>query len=211
MKNIQKYNKKIYKRVNDFFRKFRNENNKKRLLNFEPTILCNNCTGGIILHDLGLEFKTPTINLFFRGIDFFKFVENLDYYLGVELKRKEVKEEYPVFNLGDLELHFLHYKNEKQAIDAWDRRKKRINKDNLYIMWTFFGGTDEKLLERFENLPYKNKIAFTEKDYRTPNSYYIKGFEEEGLGVLTLYDGIFGHKIIDQFDYVSWLNKGKDE
>lgn len=29
------------------------------------SIICNNCTGGVILHDLGLRFDTPTINTFF--------------------------------------------------------------------------------------------------------------------------------------------------
>ena len=29
------------------------------------TIVCNNCTGGVILHDLGLKFDTPTINTLF--------------------------------------------------------------------------------------------------------------------------------------------------
>ena len=42
------------------------------------SIICNNCTGGIILHDLGLKFNTPTINtLFYSADDFIFFVLNI--------------------------------------------------------------------------------------------------------------------------------------
>ena len=97
---------------------------------------------GVILNDLGLRFNTPTVNMFFYHYDFFRFVENLDYYLGLELKEnlnpKYIPEfYYPVASLGELELHFMHYKSFKEAKLAWDRRKKRINKEDIFIMWTF--------------------------------------------------------------------------
>lgn len=217
-KNIEKYNRLVLKRINEFFRYFKNKKQRKMLKNKDFTILCNNCTGGIISHDFGIRFNSPTINLFFYGHDFFSFLENLDYYLDKDLEicnspkyRNEGDLVYPIMNLGDLELHFLHYKSYEDACKAWNRRKKRINKENLYVIWTFFGGTDQKLLSRFEKLNYENKIAFTEKDYHTPNSFYIKGFEKEGLGVITLYDGIFGHRIVDQFDFVKWFNSGSSQ
>lgn len=111
-------------------------------------------------------------------------------------------------SLGDLELHFMHYKNFEEVKTTWDRIKKRINKNDIFIMWTFFGETDEKLFTRFEQLPYKNKIAFVNKEVKGYKSlYYIKGFEEySGLGVITLFQGIFGKRYIDQFDYIKWFN-----
>lgn len=36
---------------------------KKKLRNDNFVILSSNCIGGCLLHDLGLEFTTPTINL----------------------------------------------------------------------------------------------------------------------------------------------------
>ena len=40
-------------------------NNRVKLFNQTPCIIASNCNGGIIYHDLGLKFLSPTINLFF--------------------------------------------------------------------------------------------------------------------------------------------------
>ncbi|WP_168124306.1 DUF1919 domain-containing protein [Pseudoflavonifractor sp. SW1122] len=187
--------------------------NRRRLRNREFTILCNNCNAGVITHDLGQQFCSPTVNLFFYEDHFLRFCENLEYYLAQELVECKNPSyvpdvEYPICNLGDLELHFLHYKSFDEAYDTWNRRKRRINRENIFVMWTFLGGTDIKLMERFDKLSFKNKVAFTEKEFhRVSSAFCIKGYPE-GLGVLTLFDNLFGRRVIDQFDYVSWLNDG---
>ena len=186
---------------------------RKKLQNHDFTIICNNCAGGIISHDLGCEFKSPTVNLFFYGDHFFSFCEQFDYYIRVPLvecrnpiHKPEIQ--YPVCNLGDLELHFLHYKSFDEAKLTWQRRVSRINKNNIFIMWTFFDKTDEELLARFERLPFKNRVAFTERSFsQYPSAFHIKG-HDEGIGVITRFEGIAGHRIVDQFDYVSWINNG---
>lgn len=82
-----------------------------------------NCTGGILSHDLGLQFKSPTVNLFFRAEDFIKFCENLKYYLSieefVECKNSEIigERKYPVAYLDDLTLFLVHYRSVKEAQD----------------------------------------------------------------------------------------------
>ena len=65
-------------------RKKVNIENQKRLRNKDVTIISTNCTGGILSHDLGLQFKSPTINMFFRAEDFVRFWENLEYYMSIE-------------------------------------------------------------------------------------------------------------------------------
>lgn len=215
MKDIQKYNVRVYGRVNGILRKFVNKANRKRLVNQDFTLLCNNCNGGIISHDLHLRFRSPTVNLFFYSDHFLKFCENFDYYISQPLTLckeplHQPEIEYPVCNLGDLELHFLHYHSFEEAKEKWESRSQRINRDNIFVMWTFFGGTDEQMLNRFEKLPFKNKVAFTEKDFPDCESaFYIRGFEEEGLGVLSWYSGLRGKRVLDQFDYVTWFNGGK--
>jgi len=78
-------------------------------------------------------------------------------------------------------------------------------------MWTFFDGTDEMLLKRFEALPFSNKVAFTERPYsQYPSSFCIRGYEN-GLGQLMEFENGFGMKKIDQFDYVNWFNTGKKD
>ena len=51
--------------------------NRMRLHNSNFTIISNNCAGGIMYHDLGERFNSPTVNLMFYASDFFTFLENL--------------------------------------------------------------------------------------------------------------------------------------
>lgn len=54
------YNGKITRRVNQWIRtKFVIPEKRKKLKKRDISILCNNCTGGFILHDLGLRFDSP--------------------------------------------------------------------------------------------------------------------------------------------------------
>ena len=190
---------------------FINPVNRRRLKNRDFSLLCNNCTGGVICHDLGLQFKSPTVNLFFYADHFFRFCENFDYYIGQPLvlceepMHKPVRN-YPVCNLGDLELHFMHYASFEEAKQKWDSRKARLNRDNMFVMWTFVDEADPVLAARFQNLPFKNKVAFTEKAFpEHPDLFTIKGTSE---GLMN-YTGLLGRRGIDRFDIVSWFNKGK--
>lgn len=51
--------------------------NRMGLHNSNFTIISNNCVGGIMYHDLGERFNSPTVNLMFHISDFFTFLENL--------------------------------------------------------------------------------------------------------------------------------------
>lgn len=187
-----------------------NKINRRRLKNHNFTILSNNCIGALISHDLGERFLTPTVNLFLSTEDFVKFVENLDYYLGLEVVEKTNKKvSYPVGLLGDLELHFVHYHDIEEAKKKWHERSQRINYNNLYIMMTENDGCTEKTMYRFEQLPYENKVFFTKNEYKEyKSSLYIRGYEnQKSMGDLTAYQNIFGKKVYDNFDYVSWLNR----
>jgi uncharacterized protein (DUF1919 family) len=69
----------------------------RKLINQTPTILCNNCTAGFILHDLSLEFRTPTINtLFYSFEEFTLFVQNLEEAKKAVLHKVETNYPYPV-------------------------------------------------------------------------------------------------------------------
>lgn len=187
-----------------------NPRNRKKIKNEDFTILANNCVGALILHDLNHQFLTPTVNLFLGTTDFVKFVENLDHYLEQDIN--EIHKEgfqYPIGMLGDLELHFVHYSTIEQAKEKWHERSKRINRDNIFIMMTDNDGCSKETIERFDNLPYENKVLLTKDNYEGYKStFYIKGYENQrSMGDLTAYKNIFGKKMYDSFDYVSWLNR----
>ena len=67
----------------------KNKRDRKRLVNKDFTIIASNCTAGILYHELGLKFLSPTINLYMEGDDFVKFCTNINYYLNVEMSQVE--------------------------------------------------------------------------------------------------------------------------
>lgn len=186
---------------------------RKRLRTDNVTIISANCNGGIISHDLGLRFCSPTVNLFFRAEDFIKFCENLPYYLSIDTMSECTDPavtkgaSYPVACLGDLRLFLVHYASVVEAQEAWNRRKRRVNWSNIAIMTTDRDGMTGELKDRFEKLPYR-KVMFTHlPDYEHPSSFYITGYEKDDcVGILTDHDNWAGTRPIDQFDYVGFLN-----
>lgn len=220
------YNGKITRRINRWLR-LRSVIPQKRakLVKKDISILCNNCTGGLILHDLGLRFDSPTINMFFRGLDFFDFIEHFEYYITKplvqipNLKYDSATPDYPVAiisgdgNFKDIELHFLHYKTFDEANEKWETRKARLHMDSLYVIWTFMGmEPNEELYIRAQNLPVKNKVLFVNhpvNQEKYPDFFYIKGFENQvGTGLLGNFMNLKGERYYDQFDYVEWINNG---
>ena len=186
---------------------------RSRFHNLGVSILSMNCTGGILYHDLGIQFRSPTVNLFMRAEDFTKFCENLEYYLSVDEMRectdKTVigERQYPIAYLDDLTLFLVHYKSVSEAQEKWNERKKRIDFNNLVIINTDREGMTGRLKDRFEALPYK-KVMFVHKpDEEHPNCFYIHGYEQDtSVGIVTEHIGWKGLRPVDQFDWVSFLN-----
>ena len=137
---------------------------KRKLRNYNPTIISSNCNGGIIYHDLNLPFNSPTINLSMDTDDFIKLVSNMKYYLGQEIVEIEDKNyQFPCGMLDDIKIRFNHYDTFEEAVYKWNERKKRINWDNIYIMGIDGDKASYSSLKKFDKLPYKNKVIFKER------------------------------------------------
>ena len=215
---MKDFNKKFFNRLKlqkvgkGFRKKFRNKIESKRLINSNFTILSNNCIGGVIYHDLGQKFLSPTINLYITPSDFVKFLENLDYYLNLDIIPIKSNLKYPVGKMGDIILYFKHYNSIEEAIEKWNERKKRINMDNIYIMMTDRWCCPYEVLKRFGNLKFKNKICFTYRDYKEfPFCKKVtKWKDDKCVGVITDVANIFGKRLYQyakNFNYIDWLNK----
>lgn len=191
---------------------------RRRLKNKTPAIICNNCIGGIIYHDMGLQFRSPTVNLWFTCEDFIKFVRNLEYYTSCEIEQIFTENrKYPVgmMRRGDetVKVYFTHYGTFEKAVNKWKERVKRIDYDNIYVIMENPNSTDpeDSVCRDFFNLDYKNKMMLTR----------IKSLKDnENACVLKLYDENYVHgdilsyknevslkRKLDDFDYISFLNK----
>ena len=101
-----------------------NQRNQKRLTNSTPTIIASNCTGGFLYHWLGLEFRSPFINLYMTPEDFLTAMENFEDFINTPIRECENNDhDYPV-GIGAYEkkIHFMHYPSFDSAVTTWNRR-----------------------------------------------------------------------------------------
>ncbi|MEG2061159.1 MAG: DUF1919 domain-containing protein [Alistipes sp.] len=192
---------------------------KRRLKNQNFSILANNCVGVIILHDLRLQFNSPTINLFFPSDDeFITYLEYLPFYVKSQLEEWQMPDySCPAGvlkgnteqggGIPDIHLCFLHYKTFADAKDKWVTRTARIHFDNIYIMMDAKKLTDE-LLAHFEKLPYANKQILTYgKQWNHPLVHTMQSIEKHVIGKILWFKGLSGRRYLDEFDFVSFLNR----
>ena len=142
------------------------------LKNRSFSIISNNCWGGYVYDLFGLEYKTPTIGLYFFAKEFIKFISNLEYYLGIDAAPLDVnnsryKDELlkrghtMLGHVDDVEFVFIHYSSASQGCEKWNRRKNRVRFDNLLIKFN-----DQNLFSpsdywAFRSLEFCNKLFFT--------------------------------------------------
>lgn len=205
--------KKIKTAVHKLCRKQYVNKMRKGLVNNSVSVFSSNCVGCCVLHDLGLQFNSPFVNLFVNAEDYMKYLRNPQKYNAMEFTELESEFPYPLGQLGDLTFHFVHYASFEQAVSAFKRRVERINYENLFVIFSEKDGCSREMLVEFDSLPYVNKVVFTHKPYENIKSaYYIKGFEKDGeVGNLVKWDRKIGRRLYDRFDFVSWFNNGKKE
>jgi len=204
---------------------------KRKLIKNDFTIISNNCWGGMVYESYDLIKQSPTVGLFMIASDYIKFLSKLDEYISAELtfisprdsRWKEIPQvscdkrfgKYPVGLLEleneSIELFFLHYRNEKEAFDKWNRRCKRINKNAILVKFNDQNGCTEQDIEDFYKLNYENKMFFTVKEWNNSHIwkkgikyyYFIKqaGFKDF---ILASYEPFGSNKY---FDLANIINK----
>lgn len=144
------------------------------------SIISQNCIGGVLYHDLGLPFLSPTINAFIPEPGFVKMAGNLRFYMEQELDIRW-GEEYPIGMLGDVEIHFMHYETCEEAKTAWERRKARINWDKILVLATDRNGFDDAVFDVWKAIPYEKVLFTVQEKYCTgPNSVCFPEYRGDG-------------------------------
>ena len=191
-----------------------NLKNREQLENTDFCLISSNCNGGVVSHDLGLPFRTQFVNLWMYPKDFIRYLSDLDYYNSIDEITFVPESErgiwnFPIGLIDGMRIYFTHYKSEEEAVQKWNARKHRMDKNNLFIMMSEQNGCTKEDLIAFDKLPYENKVVFTQRPYADiSSSFYIRGFENaKELGtILSFTSPISAVRYIDQFPYVEWFN-----
>lgn len=187
---------------------------KNKITNKDISIISNNCIGGVLYHDLGIRFNSPTINTLIYGNEFVYFANNLKYYISINLVLHD-NTNYPIGilksdnpNLPDIYIHFLHDNDFEIAKQNWNRRKQRVNYNNLIIIYEHFNKTSTSVLQDYNSINCDKKIAFTHKKFKNiPCSFYVKACKnEKSFGTITKFKNKFsGKRNLYCFDMVNFL------
>lgn len=187
----------------------------RALTNTNPSFLCPNCIGGILFHDLGLQFRSPTVNLMLRQTDFVKLVLNLDEYLARELRFFPLPEtHFPCAQLGDIVIHFTHYANEQEAARSWYQRVKRLDRDNLFVFALERDGLSKQDILHLGSVQARGLVVFTANDYPDiPYAVRIPKYTPDGeVGNILKKSWLNGSREYEKyFDFVKWFNEANGD
>lgn len=158
------------------FRSYYSKKDIELLKNKNFVIVCDNCWAGSVYQWLDRPYNSPFISIGFYGDCYIKLLSNFDYYMSQPLnfvkesKYNYRKITYPLAKLDDVELHFTHYKTEEDAKTKWERRTARMleetNKDNYIFKMCDAWYATERNFKDFKELPLKNKLSFSVKEYK---------------------------------------------
>ena len=193
------------------FAKARRNRLRKKLTNRTPSFLCPNCIGGILFHDLGLQFRSPTVNLMMLQTHFVKFVRNLDEYLAAEFAPFLSSEfSCPCAHLKDIDVHFTHYSTFEDGVKKWKERTERIDPNNLFIFLSERDGLTYEDIKSLGKLRVRGIVVFTAQHYPDiPYALHISKYAPDGeVGNILKRSYWDGHREYETyFDFVKWFNE----
>lgn len=164
----------------------------RKLNNKDFTIISNNCWAGICYEYFHMLKRTPTVGVYFYPNDYIKFISDLKHYIDIEIQmitceeskhaaemKQRGEENVPVGKLDDVEIIFLHYRDPSLAKDKWERRKRRINWENLIIKFSYMNGCTDEHIHAFENIRGVKKFALVTKQFPKYDDCYLASYAIE--------------------------------
>lgn len=227
--NVYEYFKRLKMIFMSSARGYRNHFERNKLKTKRFSIISNTCIGGVIYHDMGVQFQSPTVNIYIRPHDFVHFCENIHYYLQLPLVEEAYNQKigYPVAMLGDIKLYCKHYFSFDDVKMSWEKRKKRIDWDHSYFIMTdrdfvppisvtkTICACSEETIRKFNNLPFQNKVCIVQnKNYVQKYEscrQLMKGCDKNCVGIITNIIGLSGKRMyqyVKNFDYIRFINDG---
>ena len=183
------------------------------------TIVSNNCWGAHIYQNLGQPYQTPFIGIYFAPECYIVLLSRFRWFLDqpihfvdrsrhdyVNAYRKKENLHYPIGCLGgEVEVQFLHYASESDAIEKWNRRLKRVCSDDSKLFFKFCDrdGCTSGQLAAFDQVPFQNKVCFVSR----PATHLRSAVPIPSLHENQVPDGLTLSRISPRyFDAAGWIN-----
>lgn len=157
----------------------------RKLIENPVTILADDCWAGYVYNRLCLPFSSPLINIAWDRNEYSKFILDPLFYLSTELElvsEGDLKTGiFPIGKLGigekSVTLKLVHNTCFEEAKAQWDKRKKRINPNNLFVKMGFKSSEEncEYFIESFSKVK-ENKVLFYNGDNKVDRSFYTERY-----------------------------------
>lgn len=176
------------------------------------SILSDYCFAGFLYHRFGLQFTSPTINMFTDNDNYYRFLQDIKSYMSAQMVKVENEVEnvykdtytYPRGRIKDVEWVFNHDVNYETAAERWKRGVERFNYDNFIAVMTI---RSDEMAYKFNELPIEHKIGFYWKDLGLDSVIYMPEWQDENIRAMLGYnfsgltnrvaDGTYGIQTID--------------
>lgn len=189
---------------------------RKANRNHDFSLITNDCVGGVICHDLGEQFRSPTVNLWIPNAHFLAFVQDLKYYLSCEIRETpDASKSYPVGTIIPkddahipVEVNFEHYVSFEDGYAKWKERSKRVNYDRLYFIWHFFDDDHSERILAFDRLDARTLAILHEPVEGIKNGAVVNCYNEDPYNgkILSVIEKS-GKRYLDDVDYIGFLSQ----
>ena len=143
------------------------------------TIVCKDCLAAVIYHNLHLPFSSPFSLTAMTDGEFFKLLSNFDHYFNSELflvNDADINRGiYATAALGDIidnvKIMMYHYRDFREAKEAWVRRKKRVN-TNRFLFIASISNEIELGVFKSCKIPGRKLGFVTDPDFEDGEIFY---------------------------------------
>lgn len=180
---------------------------QKRLLPASFTILSDDCFGGQLQRQLGLEYTSPTTGIGMNAHNFMDLVVNIHKPDAGELTFiDDSPYSYPVGSTPYVKLiHFFYDKDREVVLTKWNHRFKGIDYQNIFVKIDFGKPSARpEDIARWNELKLPNSLALVPPslaDQAIHNKLVIPDYSKDGAAMFNV-----SRKYFNVFD---WLKTGQ--
>lgn len=180
-------------------------------MNTFPTIISRDCIGGYIYKEMNQKFSSPTIGLYMTNDDFITFCLDLPEFLTGSLEPIESDKPYPRCKItsskGEIKINFMHYTSLDEAIEKWQRRKLRVDYNNIKIIMDAKPNVSKDIVCRFQSIPYDKVLLSSGENIRNVKDTFCMPCYLEASPPDTLIKHSIDGRFIDEYDWRTFVLK----